>query len=99
MIQDRWKTPTQFPGVKERRPIDIWNQFIQRLIPDDAQAGKTRNRDLRHLPIDRHPTFSSGLKRDQALFFHPVLEVVSKPILLVDVLFDECRFKIPTDER
>src|ERR1700732_2868903 len=58
IIENLGETPSQLPGMKKRRPIDVTRQFIKRLRGDHSPSSKFWYIDRRRCPIDRSPALS-----------------------------------------
>ncbi len=49
--QDVGKAAAQFPGLKERRPVDVAGQFLERIVIEDAHPELPRDRRRVALPV------------------------------------------------
>src|SRR5260370_32642252 len=99
IIKNLREPASHFPGVKKWRPIDIWDQFIERLIRDCSAANEIGHIDPSGWPINRSPAFPRLFYRDQFLIRTSFRVVFAQTLLIADIFPDKARFKFLTNQR
>src|SRR5690606_12000142 len=83
IIKNSWVTARQHPGLKERCPIDILAQFLQRIIQQNLLSIKGRFYRSKFLPVYSRFILPCILQRNVMLQFLPAFMILPEFVILI----------------
>src|SRR5258707_5789414 len=99
IIENRRESSAQFPSMEKWRPIDVRNQFIERLAGNRGRSAKAGSINLSRAPIDRFFSLSGNFNREQSLTVGLLLKLNAKLVLFLSIFRGEARFEIVAQQR
>src|SRR5260221_676804 len=99
IVENRRESSTQFPSMEKWRPIDVRNQFIERLAGNRGRSAKAGSINLSRAPIDRFFSLSGNFNREQSLTVGLLLKLNAKLVLFLSIFRGEARFEIVAQQR
>src|SRR5260221_859859 len=99
IVENRRESSAQFPSMEKWRPIDVRNQFIERLAGNRVRSAKAGSINLSRAPIDRFFSLSGNFNREQSLTVGLLLKLNAKLVLFLSIFRGEARFEIVAQQR
>src|SRR5260370_32417071 len=99
IIENRRESSTQFPSMEKWRPIDVRNQFIERLAGNRGRSTKAGSINLSRAPIDRFFPLSSDFDREQGFTAGLLLKLGAELVLFLSILRGKARLEIVAQQR
>src|SRR5260221_8466201 len=99
IVENRRESSAQFPSMEKWRPIDVRNQFIERLAGNRGRSAKAGSINLSRAPIDRFFSLSGNFNREQSLTAGLLLKLDAKLVLILSIFRGEARFEIVAQQR
>src|SRR3984893_8469804 len=85
--------------MEKWRPIDVRNQFIERLTSDRLRSRKAGSINLSPAPIDRLSPLSGSSDREQRFTAGLLLKLETKLVLFFSIFGGEARLEIFAQQR
>src|SRR5260221_7079977 len=85
--------------MEKLRPIDVRNQFIERLAGNRVRSAKAGSIHLSRATIDRFFSLSGNFNREQSLTVGLLLKLNAKLVLFLSIFRGEARFEIVAQQR
>src|SRR5260221_14336582 len=99
IVENRRESSTQFPSMEKWRPIDVRNQFIERLAGNRGRSTKAGSINLSRAPIDRFFPLSSDFDREQGFTAGLLLKLGAELVLFLSILRGKARLEIVAQQR
>ncbi|OPZ09737.1 MAG: hypothetical protein BWZ08_00202 [candidate division BRC1 bacterium ADurb.BinA292] len=82
MIQNPGEDPLHLPGVEERSPVDVTDEFVDGVIIQHAQAAEFGGRDVERVPIGTEGVGPGVGVGDQGFLFAAAAMVLAQRVVL-----------------